>query len=321
MPAYVIIVMFFVASVTSVQGQNLDSLLARSIAASVQLDSVVIAATRQGFEVEDFMQLVKEDESLHQAFHNLRRMSCHFTSEMQFKSKKGKVKAEMYGTYDQRFDGECRKLEDFEEVATGNYLKKDKTTLRYYTSKLYDRVFVTHGEVCDSSDEDINGNSTNSKTKDGDAVDGHTEELKKLIFSPGSKANVPFIGDKTELFSEDMWKYYDFSISSDELNDIPIYVFDATVKDEYVNKANKTVFKTLTTYFAKSDFQVLSRTYRLAYSTWIYMFDVTMHVDLVRINGEYYPSFVEYDGTWNVPTKKRESGKFSIYFDKYQKEY
>jgi hypothetical protein len=311
----VIIIMVFVASGVVLQGQNLDSILARSIAASVQLDSVVIAATRQGFEVEDFMRLVKEDESLHNAFHNLRRISCHFETQMQFKSKKKKVKAELSGNYNQQYDGRCRRLIDYQEVDTGNYYKGKSKKLRYYTSRMYDRVFVTREEVCDSDESSLNN------AKNVDAIDSHTEELKKLIFSPGSKADVPFIGDKTALFSEEMWKYYDFSIKSDTFNGVLVYVFDASVKNEYVDKESKTVFKTLTTYFAKSDFQVLSRTYRLAYSTLIYMFDVTMHVDLVRIEGEYYPSFVQYRGTWNIPTKKRETGSFTINFDAFEKEY
>ena len=296
-----------------VYGQNLDSILALSIAASVQLDSVVIAATRQGFEVEDFIQLVKDDESLHNAFHNLRRISCHFESEMQFHNKKDQVKAEMTGTYDQQYDGNCRRLINQDELGEGNYFKGKKKKLRYYTAKLYDRVFITHGEVCDPSE------TSTESAEAGDAIDGHMEELKKLIFSPGSKADVPFIGSKTELFSEDMWQYYDFSIKSDTFDGVPVYVFDASVKAEYADKESKTVFKTLTTYFSKSDFQVLSRTYRLAYSTLIYMFDVTMHVDLVRINGAYYPSYVKYDGTWNIPTKKRESGFFTVRFDNFQK--
>ena len=311
----VIIVMLFIVSSTWVHGQNLDSILARSIAASVHLDSVVIAATRQGFEVEDFMQLVREDESLHNAFHNLRRISCHFESEMEFKNKKDKGKAAMSGRYDQQFDGKCRRLLSTEELGSGNYFKGKKKKLRYYTAKLYDRVFITHGEICDPV-----GFSADPP-ESGDAIDGHMEELKKLIFSPGSKANVPFISSKTELFSEEMWKYYDFYITSDTLSDEPVYVFNATVKDAYVDKESKTVFKTLTTYFSKSDFQVLSRTYRLAYSTLIYMFDVTMHIDLVRIDGIYYPSYIKYDGTWNVPTKKRESGFFTVKFDTFQMEY
>jgi len=315
MSSRVIVIMFFIASSPWVYGQNLDSILAHSIAASVYLDSVVIAATRQGFEVEDFILLVKEDESLHNAFHNLRRISCHFETEMQFNDKKDKLKAEFSGTYDQQYDGKCRRLIESEEMGNGNYFKGKKKKLRYYTAKLYDRVFITHDEVCNPT------GTSSGQLESGDAIDGHMEELKKLIFSPGSKADVPFIGDKTELFSEDMWKYYDFSIKSDTFNGAPVYIFDAAVKAEYEDKENKTVFKTLTTYFSKSDFQVLSRTYRLAYSTLIYMFDVTMHIDLVRINGAYYPSFVKYSGTWNIPTKKRETGFFIVKFDVFQKEY
>jgi len=295
--------------------QNLDSILARSIAASVYLDSVVIAATRQGFEVEDFIQLVKEDESLHEAFSNLRKISCHFESEMEFKNKKDRIKAGMTGIYNQQYDGTCRRLIDINEMDSGNYFKGSKRKLRYYTARLYDHVFVTHNDVCDHP------GSAEGQQARGDAIESQTEELKKLIFSPGTKANIPFIGSKTELFSEDMWQYYDFSIKSDTFNGTPVYVFDATVKGDYVNKESKTVFKTLTTYFAKSDFQVLSRTYRLAYSTLIYMFDVTMYIDLVRIDGAYYPSYVKYDGTWNIPTKKRESGFFTVRFDTFIKEY
>jgi hypothetical protein len=151
-------------------------------------------------------------------------------------------------------------------------------------------------------------------------MEGHVGELKKLIFAPGTRSDVPFIGDKTEIFSEDMRDRYNFFIKSAHYADsIDAYVFEARLKADYLEpKNNKTVIKELITYFAKEDFQVLARSYRLAHYKTFYSFDIEMEIALSKIAGQYFPVKINYVGFWNVPTKKRESSLFTITFSKFK---
>lgn len=279
------------------------------ISAFIDLDSFVVTATRKGFDVEDFIELVRKDDSFFRAFHNLRFVDATFKNDIQLFDKKGKVKASYQSTSKQTSDGRCREMQNFEEQITGNYFKRKKK-YRYYTAQLYDRVFFTNGRVCE------NPNATTWQAgKSG--IEKHISELKKLIFSPGEKADVPLIGNKTAIFEPKMRKYYNYSIASKQyLTGADCYVFTAKVKEEYQEKKEgKTIIKYLETYFEKETFQVLARNYQLAASTTFYDFDVTMRVKLTKVGDKYFPETVEYDGQWDIPLKKPEIAVFKAQFD------
>jgi hypothetical protein len=194
------------------------------------------------------------------------------------------------------------------ETVDGIFFKK-KRKYRYYTASMYDRIFFTTGKVCNTESQP---NSDQQKK----GMEKHVAELKKLIFSPGEKANVPLIGKKTEIFSEEMATYYDFSISSKKYKDsINCYVFGVMVKPEYQErKKSKTVIKALETYFEKSTFQVIARNYTLSYLGSLFDFDVSMEIELKKIKDFYVPEFIKYKGWWDIPTKKPEISTFSAHF-------
>lgn len=291
-----------------------DSIMTKMIAASVQLDTVVIMATRQGFSVEDFIRLVQTDESLYSAFHHLRTATYRFETAMTFSDKDQRKKAGYQSVNKQTFDGQCRRMQVLSESAAGNFYKGRKLKHRYYTYDIYDRVFLTHDTVCQHS----NPTGTNGKDYTEPTIERHISELKKLIFRPGERSNVPLIGRKTAIFSKDMIDLYDFTILSDVYAGIPVYVFAATIKDAYRDRENKTVFKELMTYFSKKDFQVMARAYRLSQKTAAYMFDVTMRVDLMKQGERYFPEMVVYDGEWDIPTRKKEIGTFTVMFSDFR---
>lgn len=288
--------------------QNIDSLADRSLAASVLLDSVVIMAVDSGLNVADFVDAVLADESLYTAFRNLRRVSVQFTTDMGFEDKRGKKAGGLTGLYQQEFEGGCREITMKQEDFTGDYFKGRKNKERYYTARMYQSVFVTDGRVC-------YGNEEGKEAGSDDKMESRIDELKQLIFNPGKKARVPLIAGKTELFDPKLMQYYDFEIAEDSVGTKAAYRFRATAKEEVSD--GKTIFKDLTTWFAKTDFQVLARDYTLVANTAAYSFDVSMSVSLIIVDEKYYPEVVTYRGTWNIPFKKRETGYFTINFSNF----
>ena len=142
----------------------------------------------------------------------------------------------------------------------------------------------------------------------------YVAQLKKLIFQPGEKVDVPIIGRKTAIFDEKLAQYYDYTIGSKTFAETTeCYVFEAAVKPEYLDrKEGKTVVKSLETFFEKKTFQVVGRNYRVAYYGALFDFDVTMNVELTKVDGQYLPKYIAYDGFWKIPTQKREQAKFTI---------
>lgn len=281
---------------------------------SIQLDSLVVTATRKGFDVNDFIKMVQEDESFYRAFRNIRTMSYTSDNDLKMFSKKGKVKASLKNTILQTSDGRCRTMETINPIITGKYYKRKKK-IKYYTAKMHDRLFFTYGKVCESERIEDQAGFEDSKKLTG--MSKHINELKKLIFYPGQKADVPFIGKKTAIFEKKMAKYYDFSISSKAYQSgIDCYVFLAKVKEG--TKKDKTVIKYMETFFDKKTFQVIARNYHLAHSGAMFDFDVKMDISLKTVGEKYVPEKIIYDGQWDIPFNKPEISKFKISFYDYE---
>ncbi len=303
---YYYFIFFFFLSQTSF-GQR-DTIEFSSF--SIQLDSLVVTATRKGFDVDDFIKMVQEDESFYKAFRNIRTLTYTSDNDLKMFSKKGKIKASLKNTIQQTSDGRCRTMETINPEIAGKYYKRKKK-IRYYTAKMHDRLFFTYGKVCESDRIEDQEGLEDSKNLSG--MSKHINELKKLIFYPGQKADVPFIGKKTAIFEEKMAKYYDFSISSKIYkSETDCYVFLAKVKDG--TKRDKTVIKYMETFFDKKTFQVIARNYHLAHSGAMFDFDVKMDISLKTIGEKYVPEFIAYDGQWDIPFNKREISKFNISF-------
>ena len=273
----------------------------------INLDSITVTASRAGFNVADFVELVRNDKSFYQAFTNLRHHSYEFSNHIEILDKNNQITASYDSQARQNSDGDCRSMEEWDREVKGKFFKnKKKKKHKYYTAKLYDRLFFTKDTVCES---------VRVYEGDGDPrQEGHIDKLKQLVFSPGEKINVPIIGKKMKIFEPDMAKYYDYEINSVTYKENqPAYVFSAKIKPDYQNyKEDKTVIKSLQTYFDKTSFQVLARDYRLQYSGMLFDFDVTMRIELKQVDGKYVPVFLSYDGDWKVAVKRRERVKFSM---------
>jgi len=281
------------------------------ISAVVNLDSFTVVASKTGFSVTEFIQLVREDESFINAFHNLRFLNYTSTNTFDFKSKRNKSIASNSAIIRQTMeDSKCRKTRIIKEDPQGKFYKNQhKKEYKYYTSKMHDRLFYAHNRSCTALEPTI--------TPTGESrLEKYVSELKKLIFKPGEKANVPFIGDKLAIFENSMSKYYDYSVESVMYEDkVDCYVFTAKVKDKYMAyKTGKTVIKYLKTYFRKADFQVMGRNYQLKYNAALYEFDLTMVIKLGIVENKYVPILIQYDGFWDLPFYKKESSKFTLTF-------
>ncbi len=286
--------------------QSIDSAY---IAAHVQLDSVVVVASKSGFDLADFIRLVQEDKTYADAFQRLRVLSWRGEHEMAFYPRGKGGSANYQSKSRQTVNGECRTMTLDEVKASKNFFRRDGG-YRFLTAELYDRVFFTHGIVCADKGGSTAGNS------DVKGLDKYYRELKKFIFEPGTKLDLPFIGEKTAIFSPELLSYYDLSVRGDSSSDgRPCYVFSMKIKPAFEGrKENRTIIKFLETSFERSSLQVLERRYSLAYAGIGFGFDVDMHVVLEKYEGLYYPREVRYSGTWDIPLKPRESGDFKALF-------
>jgi len=57
---------------------------------------------------------------------------------------------------------------------------------------------------------------------------------------------------------------------------------------------------------------VIARTYRIAHSSVILDFDITIRVENTIIDDALVPTLVDYDGDWDIPMKKRELVRFVL---------
>ncbi len=270
------------------------------------LDSIVVKASRTGLDLDDFVEMVQTDTSFYRSFRQLRFTNYTSHQDLKMYDKKGDEKSFYRSKLEQKVDGLCRKINFIEEEHAENYFKR-KNKHRFYTGKLLDVLFQK--EVCETQYA-----SSSQAGDSGSSTGRHVQELKKLIFQPGQKADVPMIGKKTAIFDKKMAPYYNFSITSEIYKGtIECYVFTAELKPEFqTKKQDKTVVKFLETYFNKSSFAIVARNYHLAYYSALYDFDVKMEIECREFGESFLPARISYDGFWDIPGKKPEIGQFSI---------
>jgi len=276
------------------------------IATKVELDEVVITAQKEGFNVEAFIQQVMEDTTFHKAFLNTRYHPHRLRSVLKVRAKDEQETATLYRTGHLHRNGDKVWLQ-LDTVHESGKLRNRDSTFRYLTAEMYDEVFFPKGEI-------IADNTVASRKLElhrGSKLDKYKSELKKFMFDPGSEiASVPFIGHKLALFNDDMAPLYDFRISADERNGHQCWVFSAEAKPEF--RDGRTVIKKMDTWFDHVTNNVIARTYRIAHSSVILDFDITIRVENTIIDDALVPTLVDYDGDWDIPMKKRELVRFVL---------
>ncbi len=275
-----------------------------SIASRIVLDTEVVVAAKKGFDVKRFIEIVQADTVFEQAFRRLRSVPYESSNEFHFFSRKGKEKASYKSELIQKEVENCVEMTILSEKATGNYYKR-KGKHRYYTAKMFERLFYKKGKHCPLPKP--------TTPPDHSRMEKYVQQLKKLIYNPGKEVDIPLIGHKTAIFDKKMIKYYDFKIQSQRYkDDTPCYVFTAIAKP---NHPNKTVIKYLEMWMDKAELGIISKKYHLKANTFVFNFDIKMDVDLIETPKGIVPSRIDYNGAWKAPTKRKEIAKFLLLFN------
>jgi hypothetical protein len=284
-----------------------ESLHAQVLFPPVQLDSVMITASREGFDVGDFIKLVREDTSFYRAFKNIRIHPWSCSSSLTAYKGNREEKGSLRRNAVQHIKGRRRWLEITGEEATGKIYDRKKR-FNFYTAELFDQVFFPRDTV----------NVRDNAIKQGKAPgQSHTDKLRTLMFNPGAEVEgIPLIGDRMAIFDPDMTRYYEYRIGSETLPDsTPCYVFSCIAKkSDGFWARDKAVIRELVSYFDKSTMTVRHRKYKMSYRSVLFDFDVDMRVSVSK---DIMVDTINYSGNWNVPLKKREVIDFNIFYKPY----
>ncbi|HWW41631.1 hypothetical protein [Pedobacter sp.] len=265
---------------------------------TIQLDSTV-NITAERLNVETFIRAVTTDTSFYQAFRNMKKYAFTAENSIYTYDKKNKVTGRLYRKMKRQTSAPW--LEYLVKQDTGHLFKKNGK-YELYTAEMFDYIFMNAYQSAYT-----NGPSVVGKAAGANA--GYKEKLKTLIFSPGRPVKgLPFIGDKTEIFTANMRQYYDYAFfSGTYLDSIPVYRFKVTVKPDLSSwTKGGLMIKELTTIFDKRNFEILGRYVDMKYSNMLFDFDVQMNIEMRYFGEEKLPAKISYQGNWNVPLKKQE---------------
>lgn len=282
--------------------QDEDSLENARLAQMITLSEVVM---RSDLSIPKFIERIKKDTSFYKAFRNLRVLGFTSLNDIRLFDKKGRVSASLQSRTRQLVQKGCRHTEILEEQTTGDFYDDDHD-YNYYTAELYGSLFFAKGTICGENNI-VKGHDRNVRDKKG--LDKRKEQLKMLFFDPGKKIpGIPFMGGKTAIFDEHMSERYDYSLDMTDYGGQTCYLFTITAKEGYKGKV---VIDRMVTWFESKSLDILARNYSLSYDTGVYDFDVSMEVQLTHYGNLLVPRVLKYNGTWDVPLKKRERAVFT----------
>ena len=272
----------------------------------VNLSEVVV---RSDLNVPKFLQRIKYDTTFYKAFRNLRILGFTSLNDIRMLDKKGNIKASLQSKTRQNRNNNCRTMDVLEEKVSGDIYDASHNW-NYYTAQLYASLFFTPQQVCNETNI-VAGIET--KVKESKGLEKHKEQLKMLFFNPGKKIpGIPFIGNKLDVFDEDVARFYNFTIDMEEMNGQSCYVFGIKRRgDLKSSEKDKVVFDNIITWFNSKTMEIVARNYDLSYNTPAYDFDVNMEVRMTKFGDLLVPQLLRYNGNWDVVFKKREKGIFT----------
>ena len=269
---------------------------------SILLSEVVV---NNQLNVPAFIDRIKKDSSFYKAFRNLHLLNFTSINDIRMLDKSGDVQASLFGKTHQIKEGACRRMEVIEEKSAGDFYKENRA-YNYYTAQLYASLFFTNGTIC-GEDNIVGERNFTLAGKSG--LEKHKEQLKTLFFNPGKAIKgIPFMGNKTAIYDDEMASLYDMSIDFDEYNKTSCYIFKQVVKP---GKESSVVVNEMTTWMNDKTFEVVARNYALSYAAGVYDFKVQMEVQMTHAGQFLVPALIRYTGDWKVLFKKRERGIFT----------
>ncbi|RZL39046.1 MAG: hypothetical protein EOO96_01580 [Pedobacter sp.] len=278
---------------------------------TIQLDSVV-KITAQKFGIETFINAIISDTSFYEAFRNMKKYTFIAENRIFSYDKNNKVDGRVYRKIRHNNDGPY-KMEYLVKENSGNLYKKNGK-YQLYTIEMFDYIFMN------AYNTDFVPNAPASDGKGG-TNESYKDKLKTLIFNPGRPIKgLPFIGNKTEIFTANMRQYYDYSFySATYLDSIPVYRFKVAVKPD-LSKWTKDglMIKELVTIFDKRTFEILGRYVDMKYSNMLFDFDVQMNIEMSYFNDVKLPTKITYQGNWDYPLKKEERASFLVVHKDYR---
>ena len=272
----------------------------------VTLREVVV---RSNLNVPAFIDRVKNDTTFLKAFRNLKILGYTALNDIRMLDKNNQEKASLQSRTVQIVHNGCRSMQTFDQRTTGDMLDRDGN-YNYYTLQMYAGLFWVKDTVCGETnivgDEDFS-----LKNKSG--LEKHKAQLKMLIFNPGRRIpGIPFMGDKTAMFEDNLADYYDFIIDMDQLNGDWCYVFTVKAKDDLTaGQRDKIVINNMTSWFNQETMDIVKRQYDLSYDAGVYDFNVQIEAELKKFGEYLVPTTLRYTGEWDVVFKKRERAIFT----------
>ncbi|MEM7161228.1 MAG: hypothetical protein AAF487_02195 [Bacteroidota bacterium] len=274
---------------------------------AITIAPIDIFASDAEWSNDSIIKKVIRDTSFYQSFLNMKYFPHEIQGSLEVYFKDERSKAKMDRLAIQHLDNELKWVEIIEEKNNGKIRKKNGK-YKYLTAEMYDEVFYPTFKHTVSP---IIVQKKQEESKES-KIEKYKSQLKKMLFNPGAPIeSVPFIGDKLEIFSDEMVRYYEYSIFTSQLKDsTSCLVFKIEAKPEF--RSNKTVIKSMTTYFDKESFLVLDRAYHLKYNHALFQFDIHMQIENSVQIGHLVPKRIHYSGWWDIPIKSAEIIDFEL---------
>lgn len=256
-------------------------------------DPIPVTSTR--ISTETFINLILNDTSFYQAFHNMKKFSFTAENRIYAYDKNDKIESKLYRKIHHNNNGPY-KMDVLAKQDSGK-IHKNNGKYELYTLEMFDYIFLNAYNSDFAPPSPVAGKKTGTD-------ESYKDKLKTLIFSPGHPIKgLPFIGNKTELFTANMRQYYDYAFySGTYLDSIPVYRFKVTMKPGLSNWTKDGVMiKELTTIFDKRNLQILGRYIDMKWDNMAFNFDVQMNIELGYFdnNSTLLPTKITYQGNWD----------------------
>jgi hypothetical protein len=311
MKKYILLFFLFIFLALNTRAQQPQHRFNPDTILTVIIDSPVNIYAHK-LRVQDFIDAVLADTGFYQAFRNMKKYSFVAENYIYTYDKKNRIDGKIYRKLKHTNIGTKHSVEYLAKRDSGNVYKKDGK-YQLYTVNMFDYIFTNAYKSGFGTGNMISG-------KPGSKDESYKDKLKTLIFAPGHRVDgLPFISNKTEIFSPDMREFYDYQFARGKyLDTIPVYRFKVIQKSS--SSPNDVVIKELTTIFDMRTFQILGRYVNLSYHNLFIDFDVQMNIELVNFNGDLVPTKVTYQGNWDVPFHKDERASFLVVQKEYTKQ-